>query len=191
VTAQIRLTNITVKKNFRIYYTFPGVFYKQRTWRIFSRPQQVVIWQTKCTFSYIFIQLVVKNAAREHTYKVIHKFVDFVDFMQVPAACLSEGWPLLTVETQMNGDSKSTNKRCPSLVASLGLPCRYKRFLFFLGCSSRHTTIYIFSSPNIMSIILSPSPSKLGRNPCWVACLLECVSGVYTRSSLVYTFIFS
>jgi hypothetical protein len=26
-----------------------------------------------------------------------------------------EGWPLLTVETEVNGDSKSTNERGPSL----------------------------------------------------------------------------
>ncbi len=25
---------------------------------------------------------------------------------------------------------------------------------------------------------LSPSPSKLGRQPCWVSCLLMCVSGL-------------
>jgi hypothetical protein len=30
-------------------------------------------------------------------------------------------WPLLTVETEVNGDSKSTNERNPSLVGSLGL----------------------------------------------------------------------
>ncbi len=35
----------------------------------------------------------------------------------------------------------------------------------------------IFSSPYAISIHLSPSPSKLGRQPCWVACLLVCVSG--------------
>ncbi len=28
----------------------------------------------------------------------------------------SEGWPLLTVETEVNGDSKSTNERGPSFV---------------------------------------------------------------------------
>jgi hypothetical protein len=43
------------------------------------------------------------------------------------------GWPLLTVETGMNGDSKSTNKRGPSLVGSLGLSCRYKRFVISLA----------------------------------------------------------
>ncbi len=54
-----------------------------------------------------------------------------------------EGWPLLTVETEVNGDSKCTNEG-PSLVGSLGLPCRYKRFLFCLGCSSRPSVKYFF-----------------------------------------------
>jgi len=63
-----------------------------------------------------------------------------------------EGWPLLTVGTEVNGDLKSTNERDPSLVGSLGLPYRYKIFLFCLGCS----------------VFGSPSPSKLGRQPCWV-----------------------
>jgi hypothetical protein len=30
-----------------------------------------------------------------------------------------EGWPLLTVETELNGDSKRTNERDPFLVRSL------------------------------------------------------------------------
>ncbi len=42
-----------------------------------------------------------------------------------------EGWSLLTVETEVNGDSKSTIERGPSLVGSLGSSCRYKR-LFIL-----------------------------------------------------------
>jgi hypothetical protein len=42
-----------------------------------------------------------------------------------------EGWHLLTVETEVNGDSKSTIERGPSLVGSLGSSCRYKR-LFIL-----------------------------------------------------------
>jgi hypothetical protein len=42
------------------------------------------------------------------------------------------GWPLLTVETAVNGDSKSTNERGPSVVGSLRLSGRYKRFLFSL-----------------------------------------------------------
>ncbi len=76
----------------------------------------------------------------------------------------------------MYGDSKSTNERGPCLVGLLGLSCRYKRFLFCLGCSSRPGII--FSSPYTISIPLAPSPSMLGRQSCWVACLLVCVSGI-------------
>ncbi len=36
---------------------------------------------------------------------------------------------------------------------------------------------YIFSSPYTISIPLSQSPSKLDRQPSWVACLLVCVTG--------------
>jgi hypothetical protein len=55
-----------------------------------------------------------------------------------------EGWDLLTVETEVNGDSKSTNERSPSLVGSMGLSCRYKPFLFCLGCSGQPSTKYFF-----------------------------------------------
>jgi hypothetical protein len=39
-----------------------------------------------------------------------------------------EVWPLLTVETEVTGNSKSTNESGSSLVGSLGLSSRYKRF---------------------------------------------------------------
>jgi hypothetical protein len=55
-----------------------------------------------------------------------------------------EGRPLLTAETEVNGDSKSTNEMGPFLVGSLGLSCWYKRFLFCLGCSSRPNIKYFF-----------------------------------------------
>jgi hypothetical protein len=86
------------------------------------------------------------------------------------------GWPLLTVETETNGDSKSTYERGPSLVGSLGSLCRYKRFMSCLGCSGQPST-KCFSSPYISTLHLSPSRSKLGRRSCQVACLLICVSG--------------
>ncbi len=35
----------------------------------------------------------------------------------------------------------------------------------------------IFSSSYTISIPVSPSPRKLGKQPCWVACLLVCVFG--------------
>jgi hypothetical protein len=65
----------------------------------------------------------------------------------------------------------------PSLVCSLGLSWQYKRFLFCFGFSSWPSTNYFFSSPDTISITLSSSHSKLGRQPCWVSCLLVCVSG--------------
>jgi hypothetical protein len=50
----------------------------------------------------------------------------------------------MTVETETYGNSKSTNERGPSLVGSLGLSFRYKRFLSCVGCSSRPCTKYFF-----------------------------------------------
>jgi hypothetical protein len=46
----------------------------------------------------------------------------------VPSRETKEGWPLLAVETDVNGDSKSANERGPSLVGSMGSSCQYTRF---------------------------------------------------------------
>ncbi len=46
-----------------------------------------------------------------------------------------ERMTLLTVEVEVNRDSKSTNERGSSLVISLGLSCWYKRYLFSSRCS--------------------------------------------------------
>ncbi len=56
-----------------------------------------------------------------------------------------EGWPLLTIETEVNGDSKRTNERGPFLVGSLGLSCRCNRLLSCLGCSSRPSSKYFLT----------------------------------------------
>jgi hypothetical protein len=73
-----------------------------------------------------------------------------------------KGWPLLTVETGVNGDSKNTNEMVLPWLFRGGLSCQYKRFLFYLGCSSRPSTKHFFSLNIIhyISILLSPSPSK-------------------------------
>jgi hypothetical protein len=73
-----------------------------------------------------------------------------------------EGWPLLTVEFDVNGNSKS----------SLGLSWRYKRFLFSLGCSI--ATQY---ESKLLQFLCPHRPGKLNRQQCWVAYLLVCVSG--------------
>jgi hypothetical protein len=64
--------------------------------------------------------------------------------VQRPEIPESGGWPLLTVETEATGDSRSTYERGPSLIGSLGSSCLYKRFLSCLGCYSRSSTKYIF-----------------------------------------------
>jgi hypothetical protein len=70
-------------------------------------------------------------------------------------------------------------KRGPFLV---GWSCRVRTRDF---CSALAALVgpvqNIFSSPYTISIPLSPSPCKLGRKPCWEACLLVCVSA-YTIS---------
>jgi hypothetical protein len=81
-------------------------------------------------------------------------------------------WPLLlNVETGMNGDSKSTNERGPSLVGSFGLSCRYKRFVFSLASLVSPVQNIFF-----LTFIFPPSPSNLGRQPGWFTCVLVCVS---------------
>jgi hypothetical protein len=87
-----------------------------------------------------------------------------------------EGWPLLTVETEANGDSKSTNEQglpwlvrcahragtrdfCPAL-AALVAPVQK---VFFLT-----RTLFQFICPHRTAI--------WGKQSCRVVCLLVCVS---------------
>ncbi len=51
-------------------------------------------------------------------------------------------WPLLTVQSEANGDSWSTNEKGPSLVGSLGLLCRYKKFMSCLGYSGQFSSTW-------------------------------------------------
>jgi hypothetical protein len=70
------------------------------------------------------------------------------------------GWSLLTVDTEVNGDSNSTNENemGPSLVGSLGLSCRYNIFLSCLGGFSRPSTINFFLHRTLYILIhLSPA----------------------------------
>ncbi len=89
-------------------------------------------------------------------------------------------WQSFTRETREgwldSEDSKSTSER----VGSLGLPWRYKRCLAALVGPLQK----MFSSPYTMSIPLSPSPRKPGRQTYWVACLYVCVSGFPRRLAI-------
>ncbi len=44
-------------------------------------------------------------------------------------------WPLLTMETAVNGDSKSTNERGPSMVGPFELVVPVQKISVCLGCS--------------------------------------------------------
>jgi hypothetical protein len=73
-------------------------------------------------------------------------------------------------------ESESTNESGPSFVCSLGLSCRDNKF-FILPSLLQSAQYKIFlSSPYTISIHMSPSPSKVGRQSWWVACLLVCCS---------------
>jgi hypothetical protein len=59
----------------------------------------------------------------------------------------------VTVEIEVNGESKRTNERSPSLVGSLGLSCQYKTFYSALTalvgpCSTNifFLTVHYFNS---------------------------------------------
>jgi hypothetical protein len=88
-----------------------------------------------------------------------------------------EGWPQLTVGTEANEDSRSTNDRDPSfwLVRWAHL-CRYNRFLSSLGCSSWPSTKDFLPPYFTLFQFICPY-RKLSRQSCRVACLLMCVSG--------------
>ncbi len=88
---------------------------------------------------------------------------------------LERGGPLLTVETEVNGVSKSTNEKGPSLVGLLDSSCVPVQQIFALPWLLQSAQYKIlFSSPHTFSLYQTPSPRNLGRQACWVACL--CVS---------------
>jgi hypothetical protein len=71
-----------------------------------------------------------------------------------------EGWPLLTLETEANGDSKRTNERDTFLVGSLCLSCRCKLFLFCLGCFSQPSTKYFFPHRTLLQFLRPQYPAS-------------------------------
>jgi len=88
--------------------------------------------------------------------------------------------PLLTVETEVNGGLKEYKMEGSSSWL-VRLACRAGTIYF---CSALVALVSpvkkIFFSPFTISIPWSPSPSKLGRQQCCVACILVCVSDYTT-----------
>jgi hypothetical protein len=72
----------------------------------------------------------------------------YLNITNAESVVTREGWPLLTVGTEVNGDSKSTNVRGPSLGGSLGSFCRYKILLSCLGYSGLPSTKYFSLTVN-------------------------------------------
>ncbi len=75
---------------------------------------------------------------------------------------LERGWPLLTVETEMHGDSKRTNERGLSWLVCWACPavCRYKRFLFCLGFSSQPSTKDFFPHRTLFQFLSHHRPAS-------------------------------
>jgi hypothetical protein len=87
---------------------------------------------------------------------------------------------MLTVETEVNmGTQRGQMKeRGPYFGWFAGLVVPVQEILFCLGCSNRPSTNFFILSVHYFKSFVPISSSKLGRQPCWVACLLMCVSGL-------------
>ncbi len=84
-----------------------------------------------------------------------------------------EGWLLLTVETEANGDSTCTNERGPPWLVRWAL----KKRLSCLVCSGQASTKYFFPHHTLFQSICPHLPASWARQSCRVACLLMRVSG--------------
>jgi hypothetical protein len=62
----------------------------------------------------------IRKNVLQTTRKVYVNLLGLFSLMNSNIRETREGWPPLTVETEANGDSKSTNGKGPSLVGSLG-----------------------------------------------------------------------
>ncbi len=129
----IGLTHISFDKN-------QFWFDKNQLWRPeeeINRLFDCQLWDVQYYFNVSFL---VIHPSPQHVQRVMatisYLYVFFVTREN------REGWPLLTVETEANGDSWSTCEKIPSLVASLGSSRRCYRLLSCLGCSSQPCTKY-------------------------------------------------
>ncbi len=86
-----------------------------------------------------------------------------------------EGWPLLTVETELNGDSKRTNKGLSWLVC---WTCRADTRDFCIGLAALVgpvQNIFFLTIHFFYSFVPISQQAGNGKQPCWVARLLVCV----------------
>jgi hypothetical protein len=67
--------------------------------------------QSLCCLKFFFVSSIYK--------KKPHKYISLLNY---PTRETIEGWPMLTVETEVNGDSKSTNERVLGWFVGLVVP---------------------------------------------------------------------
>jgi hypothetical protein len=84
---------------------------------------------------------------------------------------------VLTVETEGTRTQRVQMKGVLSCLARWPCPAGTGGFCSSLAALVSPVQKYFFPSLYTFSTLLSPSLSKLGSQPCWVACLLVCVSG--------------
>ncbi len=75
---------------------------------------------------------------------------------------------------------------CPSLVGSLGSLCLYKTFFPAFAAFVGQVQHFFSSPPYTILLHLSSSPSKLGRQSCYVTCL--CYLQYDVTAQLLYTY---
>ncbi len=97
-----------------------------------------------------------------------------------------EGCPLVTVETELNRDSKSTNERGPSLVGSLGLSCHYKRFLYALAALVGSVQNIIFLTVHYFNHFPPAGQAAVLGRLSFSMCLWACQRMIQNRSSELY-----
>ncbi len=84
----------------------------------------------------------------------------------------------------------STRDFCSAL-AALVVPVQNIIFLTihyfnsFVPISQQAGQATVLGRLSLIMCLWSPSPSKMGRQPCWVACLLLCVSGFHSNFFLL------
>ncbi len=93
----------------------------------------------------------LRLSPRMHIFNMCH---------EIPLRENREGWPLLIVEYETNGDSKSTNERDPSFVGSLDSFCRCKKIYVQPWCCSRPSTKYFFPHRIIFQLICPHRPAS-------------------------------